>query len=262
MPTRRRPTRVPTIQTKRWLWTHPSHLEWWYGRNLRKHPHLKTQITGIINVYAEHTHKVKGVPTDSEQHHNKWKDFAEEMGWDYIPGLRFTHTKVNKHPRRWLFDKKNHEAMVKKANKWGSIALDMEPYGITGFFKYHTQSEVFKLNEAAQPWKECKVPVAIYPSVFTAPEIILSNTPQKITLDHTTYNFKKLGNINQAITERHNYFSIAKLLSPFWTGLYLAYLNDKEFIKKISRVTTNLWFYPRVKDDRPNFLTPNWAPDK
>lgn len=254
--TRRRPTR---IQTKRWLWTHPSHLEWWYGPNLRKYPYKKTQITGIINTYVEETHKVRGVPTDSEQHHNKWKDFAEEMGWDYIPGKRFTHTKVNKYSRSWLFDPKNHEAMVEKANKWGRIALDMEPYGITGFFKYHTQSEAVLLDKAARAWNRCEVPVAIYPSLFTAPEIILSNCLERIVLDHTTYNAKEFHpNLKETILANRHYTISTRCLPTHMIGLYLAYLKNRTVMNIVR--SFGLWFYPRVKDDRRNFFTPSWSP--
>ena len=247
-------------KTNIWLFTHPAHLEWWYSGNIEKYPGQKTKITGIINGYYELGSKKNGVPQDSEQHHNKWKDFAESMGWDYIPCIRFSHAKGLKY-RKWLFDPKVHEAVVKKANDWGSIALDMEPYGL-GWPGYHRQPEGIELDSAAKVWKECKVPVHIYPSLRTAPEIILSNCSQKVVLDHTMYNPNKFTDLKQAIADRQSYFVTTRSLGEFWTGLYLAYLNDKTLIKDLGKLTTNLWFFPRAKDDRRNFFTPNWNPIK
>jgi len=252
-----------TNPVKRWLFTHPSHLKWWYSKNVEKNLTHKNLITGLIVAYDEQTQKVKDVPVDSEQHHTKWKDFAESMGWDIIPCLRFSHSKKNRKPRSWLFNPKTHEAIIKKANKWGSIALDMEPYGY-GWQGYHRQSEELELDKAAKVWESCSVPVAIYPSLRTAPEIILSNcyTNRRILLDHTTYNFQKIKDIRQAITDRHHCFVQTRLLGQFWTGLFLSYLNDKSAMNKINKIVTNLWFFPRAKDDRRNFFTPKWHPVK
>lgn len=257
-----------SILIKRWLFTYPSHLKWWYSKNLQKFPEQKHLITGVINSYYEFGNKTNGVPNDSEKHHNKWKDFAESMGWDYMPCVRFSHAKKFK-SRAWLFNPKVHEKMVQKANKWCSIALDMEPYGL-GWKGYHRQPEAIKLDIACKPWNNCTVPVAIYPSLFTAPEIILSNCicNEKIVLDHTTYNVQKFNNLRKALLDRHHYFFTTKLFDRFMVGLFLVYLKDKKILSTIGnifrsgKIQLDAWFFPRAKDDRVHLFTPNWNPIK
>ena len=162
---KRRPRSKPK---KRWLFAHPSWLDWWWLKNAEANPELSKLITGVFCVFDETPSKVDGKKYDSVKHYREMERRCKSLGWDFVPGLRFSHrSRANAEWDR-LKDPKEHKAVIKQAAKWPSLMLDMEAYGVNPRL-YHSGGEAYELFEAAEPWRKFTKPLYVYPPQYQAP---------------------------------------------------------------------------------------------
>ena len=81
-------------------------------------------------------------------------------------------------------------------------------------------------------------------------------------LDHGTYEASRFGGMNalkKAMDVRYSYYACRALYCP---GFYLRYLNNPK-VMALAAKYNQMWLFPSSKgDDRRNFLSAKWAPDK
>ncbi len=256
--TRRRRTEIKR-PAERWLWGHPSWLNWWWFKNAEANPELARLITGVFCIFVE-----SKSGTDSVKHYKDMKERCEALGWTFVPGLRFTHQ--IKAEWELLKTKREHVKIIQQAKKWPSLMLDMEPYHITSGQRYHSGGEAYELFDAAEPWRKFNKPLFVYPPQMQAPGSIIKHYGYSCdagpvrALDHSTYEASIFGaGLKRAMWVRKDYYQWPSAYVP---GFYLRYLNDRN-VMALAATYGRSWFFPHPKtDDRRNFMTPEWAPDK
>ena len=256
---RTKPLKTDLFPAERILFTHPSHLSWWWLKNAEANPELAKLITGVFCVFVETKSGSAGVA-----HYKEMKERCEAIGWKFIPGLRFSHRSRGDWGR--MTDIKEHQAIIKQAANWPSLMLDCESYGIKSGTRYHSGGEAYALHEAAEPWAKFKKPLFVYPPMFQAPGSILQRNhvvlPVRdgVALDHSTYEASRFGKgLKKAMELRFNYYAGRARYCP---GFYLKYLKDRKAMSAAAKYG-RCWFFGSPKgDDRRRFMTPEWAPDK
>lgn len=242
---------------KRWLFAHPSWLSWWWLKNAEANPEWAKLITGVFCVFVE-----SASGNDSVKHYKEMKERCEALGWEFTPGLRFSHRSRADWSR--MTNIEEHKAIIRKAAKWTSLMLDMEAYGVKGT-RYHSGGEAYELHAAAEPWRKFGKPLYVYPPQFQAPGSILNQTrhsydsPWPIALDHSTYEAGRFnGDLKAAMVVRCSYY--LSRFSDYCPGFYLKYIQNRPTMAAAAKYGS-CWFFPSSKgDDRSKFMTPDWSP--
>lgn len=256
-----KPVTTSCLPAERYLFSHPSWLHddrkggyRWFD-NALANPDLAKLVTHVFCLFVE-----TESGADSVKHYKRMKAGCEEVGWTFIPGLRFAHTSK----AEWEFLKKryNHERIIRATKDWPSLCLDLEPYGVRGT-RYHSGGDAYELHEASEPWMEFGKPLYVYPPMFTAPQSILlkyHGIGFPTALDHSTYDAGRFGgDLKKEMALRDDYFM--SRWSTYCPGFYLRYINDRK-VMALAAKYEQCWFYPSSKgDDRKNFMTSDWNPD-
>lgn len=259
---------TPEVLQKRWLFTHPSHLEWWILPNLEKHRPKDFPITGVFCVHAEN------YPQDryDEKRTESIRSRCRKLGLDFVDGTRHSHQSFDDFDLPLNSDWQ--AAMVAqlrgRVKRGESLALDCEPYysANPGELRYHQFSDIVALTKACESWGELKGDIFIYPSIERHAHCaaIAKNTAlAAISLDESTYNIadaSSLANLQVAVDlgkrwEQSSGFAY----SP---GLYLKYLARPDVLEAVNDCD-HVWFFARTGghvDDLPNFGKPTWSPRK
>lgn len=256
---RSRVKREPRLPARRWLFAHPSWLTWWWLKNAEANPELAKLITGVFCVFVE-----SESGNDSVKHYAEMKRRCEANGWEFVPGLRFSHRSMANWDK--LTNIKEHKAIIKQAAKWPSLMLDMEAYGMHPR-RYHSGGDAYALHEAAEPWANFTKPLFVYPPMFQAPGSILHRNGEHntllvnhgVALDHTTYEASRYGkDLKKAMELRANYYHGRARYCP---GFYLRYLNDPK-VMALAAKYGQCWLFPSSKgDDRRWFMGEGWNPN-
>lgn len=245
---------LEVLPSKRLLFSHPSWLRWWWIKDAGDNG-TASRITHVACVFVESESGEDGI-----KHYREVKRGCEALGWTFIPGLRFAP--LNRGDWDRMTNPKAHRDIIKRAKRWDSLCLDMEPYGIKSGTRYHAGGEAYALYEAASDWQKFDKPLYVYPPMFRAPFEMLTSCPQGNALDHTTYEagpFVSRGKLADEIVLRLSYWT--RRMVHYWPGFYARYLVDQTVMWAAADECDRCWFFPSATgDDRRNLFRPDWKP--
>ncbi len=269
-PTTQPVTLLPEIlPSERYLFTHPSWLDWWLIPNFRdaQAAGRELPITGVFVLYVD------GYERDGPQHAGRIGKAVHDLGLKYVHGIRHSHQRlvdINKPLTRWW-----QESAVFRLNmvRWDFLVLDMEPY-YSGGRRYHAITQWPELALACRPWSESLIAkeLYVYPAHHTFAHSLAvmgaaSRRVKVFALDHTTYRGLDIFNGDASglatyMMKRHALWQGQGF--EYVPGFYLYWLSDKEVMRQAAG-HRRVWFFPRTAahpDHLHKFGTPAWKPRK